>query len=92
MRSGVAAGQNRAYPTSRHNNTGGTYGYCDAMIETLLPANSMLTVVPPEGSVPANSRAKADPTTYVGNPRDPKLPNTTERVVKEREATQEVQE
>jgi len=62
--------------TVEHNNTGGTCGFCNAQLPTLLPEGAQLTVVPPANAVPANSRAVAVPTTYVGNANEPKPPKT----------------
>jgi hypothetical protein len=56
-----------------HNNTRGTCGYCDLQLETFLPNDVPLWVVPP-----ANARAKVSsdvdyPERYVGNAKVPKL-------------------
>jgi hypothetical protein len=58
--------------TVYHNNINGTCGYCDAQLETLLPENATLEVVPPANAVPNNSRAVATPSIYVGNANNPK--------------------
>jgi hypothetical protein len=57
-----------------HNNTGGICGYCDSHIETLLPKDAELLVVPPADAVAKNKEAKVDPTPYKGHNDLPKLP------------------
>ncbi len=59
--------------TIYHNNTNGTCGYCDSMLETLLPENAKLNVVPPRNAVANNSRAVATPSSYIGNSNTPKI-------------------
>ena len=59
--------------TIYHNNTNGTCGYCDNMLETLLPENAELFVIPPENAVANNSRAVANPSLYIGNSNIPKI-------------------
>ena len=53
--------------TIYHNNTNGTCGFCDNMLPTMLPENSVLNVIPPTSAIPNNPRAVAAPKTYVGN-------------------------
>jgi hypothetical protein len=57
-----------------HNNTGGICGYCDDHIETLLPKDAELLVIPPADAVAKKQGAVVDPTAYKGNSEMPKLP------------------
>jgi hypothetical protein len=57
-----------------HNNTDGICGYCDYHLETLLPKDSELLVIPPVDAVAKNERAKVGPTLYKGNSALPKPP------------------
>ena len=43
------------------------------MLETLLPENAELFVIPPENAVANNSRAVANPSLYIGNSNIPKI-------------------
>jgi hypothetical protein len=54
-----------------HNNTGGICGYCDDHIETLLPKDAELLVIPPAGAVAKKQGAVVDPTLYKGNSEMP---------------------
>lgn len=56
-----------------HNNTNGTCGFCDSMTSTFLPEGATLTVIPPAAAVSNHSRAVANPKTYVGNNKEPKV-------------------
>jgi hypothetical protein len=61
-----------------HNNTGGTCGFCNSQISTLLPEGARLRVVPPGNAAAKNSRANEGPTDYTGNsamPNPPPVPN-----------------
>jgi hypothetical protein len=57
-----------------HNNTGGTCGYCDSHLETLLPEGATLRVMPPQDASEKNAKAIARPEEYVGNSKTPKAP------------------
>nr|WP_285300469.1 DddA-like double-stranded DNA deaminase toxin [Burkholderia glumae] len=57
-----------------HNNPEGTCGFCVNMTETLLPENSKLTVVPPEGAIPVKRGATGETRTFTGNSKSPKSP------------------
>jgi hypothetical protein len=57
-----------------HNNTGGICGYCDDHLETLLPKNAELLVIPPADAVAKKQGAIVDPTLYEGNSEMPKPP------------------
>jgi len=58
--------------TVYHNNPGGTCGFCDRQLSTLLPEGAELEVVPPADAVPKNPQAVAQPKTYTGNATEPK--------------------
>jgi hypothetical protein len=55
-----------------HNNPGGTCGFCNRQIETLLPDSATLRVVPPAKAISANTRAQSKITDYIGNTKIPK--------------------
>lgn len=57
-----------------HNNTGGICGFCDSQIETLLPKDAKLPIIPPADAVANKHGAKQDPTSYKGNNEMPQLP------------------
>jgi len=57
-----------------HNNTGGTCGFCNSQIRTLLPEGARLRVVPPGNAAAKNSRANESPTDYTGNGAMPNPP------------------
>jgi len=58
-----------------YNNKQGSSGFCLNMTETLLPENSKLTVVPPEGAVPVKKGATGDVKTFNGNDKTQKKPH-----------------
>jgi hypothetical protein len=50
-----------------HNNTGGKCGYCNSQLETFLPENVPLWVVPPADARAEKRGAVQNPKRYVGN-------------------------
>jgi hypothetical protein len=63
-----------------HNNPGGTCGYCDSQLRTLLPNGVWLDVMPPADAIAKNPNAKAVATSYFGDEKLPKLSPPTRQL------------
>ena len=60
--------------TVYYNNTNGTCGFCEKMLQTLLPEDAVLQVVPPVGAVANNPNATDVVKEYIGNSNPIKKP------------------